>query len=155
MSMKRSDKTTRHVSRKRKRPSKVAKPKRRTATATSRASEPSLASAEQRILAAVRRIPSGRVSTYGEIAAVAGLPRRARLVGTVLRQTPAKRGLPWFRVINAGGRSSFPVGSDACRRQCSLLQAEGIEFRSGRVDLKRYGWPERAGGLDEWLWKLE
>lgn len=108
-----------------------------------------------RILAAVRRIPRGRVCTYGDVADVAELPRRARLVGTVLRQTPASRDLPWFRVINAGGRISFPVGSDAYRRQRSRLEAEGVVFVSGRVDLKRYGWPPREEQLDELLWKMD
>ena len=109
---------------------------------------------EARILAAVRRIPRGRVSTYGDIAQVAGLPRRARLVGTVLRQSPGERSLPWFRVINASGRSSLPEGSDAQRRQWRLLAAEGVEVRKGRVDLQRYGWPARERQLDELLWKL-
>ena len=105
------------------------------------------------ILAAVRRIPRGKVCTYGNVAEVAGLPRRARLVGTVLRQTPAGRGLPWYRVINAGGRISFPVGSDAYARQRHKLEAEGVVFAGGRVDLRRYGWPARDERLDELLWK--
>jgi methylated-DNA-protein-cysteine methyltransferase related protein len=105
------------------------------------------------ILAAVRRIPRGKVCTYGNVAEVAGLPRRARLVGTVLRQTPASRDLPWFRVINAGGRISFPTGSDAYQRQRRKLEAEGIVFVGGRVDLRRYGWPARDEQLDEFLWK--
>ncbi|HMN46045.1 MAG TPA: MGMT family protein [Povalibacter sp.] len=108
-----------------------------------------------RILAAVRRIPRGKVCTYGDVADIAGLPRRARLVGTVLRQTPASRDLPWFRVINAGGRISFPAGSDAYLRQRRKLEAEGIVFISGRVDLKRYGWPPREEQLDELLWKMD
>lgn len=108
-----------------------------------------------RILAAVRRIPRGKVCTYGDVADVAGLPRRARLVGTVLRQTPASRDLPWFRVINAGGRISFPVGSDAYRRQRSRLEAEGVVFVGGRVNLKQYGWPPRETQLDELLWKMD
>lgn len=91
--------------------------------------------------------------TYGNVAEVAGLPRRARLVGTVLRQTPASRGLPWFRVINAGGRISFPTGSDAYARQRRKLEAEGVVFVGGRVDLRRYGWPARDEQLDEFLWK--
>lgn len=107
----------------------------------------------QRILAAVKRIPRGHVSTYGNVAEVAGLPRRARLVGTVLRQTPASTTLPWFRVINAGGRISFPVDSDAYERQRAHLEAEGIELIRGRVDLQRYGWPSREAELDELLWK--
>lgn len=106
------------------------------------------------ILAAVRRIPRGKVCTYGNVAEVAGLPRRARLVGTVLRQTPATRGLPWYRVINAGGRISFPTGSDAYTRQRHKLEAEGVVFVGGRVDLRRYGWPPHGEQLDELLWKL-
>ena|SRR5690349_11809397 len=105
-----------------------------------------------RILAAVKKIPRGRVCTYGSVADVAGLPRRARLVGTVLRQTPASPGLPWFRVINASGRISFPVGSDAYVRQRRHLEAEGVDFVGGRVDLQRYGWPSREQVLDELLW---
>jgi len=111
-------------------------------------------SVPEMILAAVRRIPRGKVCTYGNVAEVAGLPRRARLVGTVLRQTPAARGLPWYRVINAGGRISFPVGSDAYARQRHKLEAEGVVFVGGRVDLRRYGWPARDERLDELLWKL-
>lgn len=107
-----------------------------------------------RILATVRRIPRGKVCTYGDVADVAGLPRRARLVGTTLRQTPASRDLPWFRVINAGGRLSFPVGSGAYATQRKKLEAEGVLFLGGRIDLKKYGWPERAQELDELLWKL-
>jgi methylated-DNA-protein-cysteine methyltransferase related protein len=133
---------------------KRAGSKRHQSNAPSRTSSAAAASLEACILAAVRRIPRGRVSTYGDIASVAGLPRRARLVGTVLRHSPAQRGLPWFRVINAGGRSSLPEGSDAQRRQLRLLEAEGIDVRRGRVDLRRYGWPSREGGLDELLWKL-
>ncbi len=105
----------------------------------------------ERILEAVRRIPRGRVSTYGGVADAAGLPRRARLVGTVLRQTAAR--VPWQRVINASGRISFPAGSEAHGRQRNKLEAEGIVFVGGRVDLNRYGWPRRAEQLDEFLWK--
>jgi methylated-DNA-protein-cysteine methyltransferase related protein len=111
-------------------------------------------SVPEMVVAAVRRIPRGKVCTYGNVAEVAGLPRRARLVGTVLRQTPAARGLPWYRVINAGGRISFPVGSDAYARQRHKLEAEGVVFVGGRVDLRRYGWPARDEQLDELLWKL-
>jgi methylated-DNA-protein-cysteine methyltransferase-like protein len=105
-----------------------------------------------RILAAVKRIPRGRVSAYGNVAEVAGLPRRARLVGTVLKHTPASRDLPWFRVINSSGRISFPAGSDAHARQKKKLEAEGVIFRGDRVNMKRYGWPPRDKTLDEILW---
>jgi len=118
-----------------------------------RAPAASSESVPEMIIAAVRRIPRGKVCTYGDVAEVAGLPRRARLVGTVLRQTSG-RGLPWYRVINAGGRISFPVGSDAYARQRRKLEAEGVVFAGGRVDLRRYGWPARDEQLDELLWKL-
>lgn len=108
-------------------------------------------SSEARILEAVKRIPRGRVCTYGGVAQVAGLPRRARLVGTVLRTTSVKN-IPWFRVINASGRISFPRGSDAYARQRRKLEAEGIVFVGGRVDLRKYGWPEVGESLDEYLW---
>lgn len=106
-----------------------------------------------RILAAVKRIPRGKVCTYGNVAELAGLPRRARLVGTVLRQTPATRDLPWYRVINASGRISFPVGSDSYARQRRKLEAERVVFVGGKINLRRYGWPARDEMLDEFLWK--
>jgi methylated-DNA-protein-cysteine methyltransferase related protein len=101
----------------------------------------------------VRRIPRGKVSTYGDIAEVAGLPGRARLVGTTLKQTPAGAHLPWYRVINAGGKISFPVGSAAHARQKKKLEDEGVVFLGERVNMKRYAWPARDQQLDELLWK--
>jgi methylated-DNA-protein-cysteine methyltransferase-like protein len=133
---------------KKRKKTKRAAPRAKKTPAVSSGSVPEM------ILAAVRRIPRGKVCTYGNVAEVAGLPRRARLVGTVLRQSPSARGLPWFRVINAGGRISFPVGSDAYARQRQKLEAEGVVFVGGRVDLRRYGWPARDQQLDELLWKL-
>lgn len=108
-----------------------------------------------RIIAAIKKIPRGKVCPYGVVAEVAGLPRRARLVGTVLRQTPASTKVPWFRVINASGRISFPQGSDSYDRQRKQLEAEGVDFVGGRVDLDRYGWPSREKLLDELLWGPE
>ena len=104
----------------------------------------------QRIYATVRRIPRGRVSTYGWIAERAGLPRRARLVGHALRCAPSDRRLPWFRVINAQGRISFPRGSPSYLEQRRRLEDEGVVFVRGRVNLARFGWRLT---LDELLWK--
>lgn len=129
--------------------------KKKTAKATTRNKTPKVLSDADRILAAVRRIPRGRVSTYGNIAELAGLPRRARLVGTVLKHTPASRDLPWFRVINSSGRISLPSGSDAYMRQKKKLEAESVVFRGDRVDMQRYGWPSREQTLDEVLWKFD
>lgn len=104
---------------------------------------------QSRILEIVRRIPKGRVCSYGEVARLAGLPRRARLVGTILKTTTAR--VPWQRVVNAQGRIVFPIGSGAHRRQRTLLEREGVQFTGERIDLNRYGWGS-DGSLDELLW---
>jgi len=106
--------------------------------------------AMQRIWKTVGDIPSGRVASYGQVADLAGLPRRARLVGYALRVAPAGLTLPWHRVINAKGMISFPKGTDSYARQVERLADEGIELIGGRIDLTRYGW---TPSLDELLWK--
>lgn len=102
------------------------------------------AAARQRaaaVLSTVRRIPAGRVATYGDVAAAAGLPGRARLVGRVLREAPEAGfgGVPWHRVVGAGG--VLAVGRfapHAAVTQRLRLEREGVRFRrSGRVDLER------------------
>jgi len=104
-------------------------------------------SARARIYAVVRRIPRGRVATYGQVALVAGLPRRARLVGYALAACE-EEDVPWQRVVNAQGRvsgRSEPLFTD---RQRVLLEQEGVAFsRSGRIDLERFGW---RGPDPEW-----
>jgi methylated-DNA-protein-cysteine methyltransferase-like protein len=105
----------------------------------------------QRIWALVCAIPTGRVATYGQIAALAGLPRRARLVGHALRQLPAATLVPWHRVINARGGISFPQGSESYRLQQALLVREGVEFTGEQIDLNRFRW---RPDLDELLWRL-
>jgi methylated-DNA-protein-cysteine methyltransferase related protein len=93
----------------------------------------------ERIYQAVRRIPRGRVSTYGDIAERAGLEGRARQVGYALHALPSGSGIPWHRVVNAKGVISLRSGSDSHELQRMLLEAEGIEFDlKGRIDLKRY-----------------
>lgn len=95
----------------------------------------------------MRGIPAGRVATYGEVAAAAGLPRRARLVGRALRCGPPD--LPWHRVVAAPGRIAFPPGSDGREEQCRRLRAEGVVCSGGRIDLRRFGW---HADLDALLW---
>ncbi|MCE9594267.1 MAG: MGMT family protein [Planctomycetes bacterium] len=93
----------------------------------------------QRILATVDSIPRGAVATYGQIAAEAGLARRARLVGRVLSELPRGSKLPWHRVLGACGRISL-VGA-AAREQRRRLRVEGVTFlASGRADWKRHAW---------------
>ena len=94
----------------------------------------------ERILEIVKRIPAGRVATYGFIAALAGNPRGSRAVVWALRAYSRKDDLPWHRVINGRGTISLPPG-DGYELQRSLLEAEGVEFGAGdKVDLSRYGW---------------
>jgi methylated-DNA-protein-cysteine methyltransferase related protein len=101
------------------------------------------------ILRTIASIPHGRVASYGEIAERAGLPRRARLVGRVLREAPDGIELPWFRVLRADGRIAFPPGSRGFRNQVRQLAVEGVLVRNGRVDLARHGWERDLDGL---LW---
>jgi methylated-DNA-protein-cysteine methyltransferase related protein len=92
----------------------------------------------QAIVAAVEAIPRGKVASYGQIAALAGLPGRARLVGRVLANLPEDREIPWQRVVNARGEISLTGESAA--RQRRLLAREGVSFTpSGRIDLRRFG----------------
>ncbi len=94
------------------------------------------------ICAVVRRIPKGWVATYGQVAAMAGLPRRARLVGHVLQHLDPATKIPWHRVVNAKGEVSYTLsrnGSDAFQRR--LLEKEGIEFDDrNRFNLERVRW---------------
>lgn len=94
-----------------------------------------------RIHAVVARIPAGRVATYGQVAALAGLPGRARQVGHALQALAEGSRLPWQRVINAQGRVSPRGGGWNEGFQRFLLEEEGVVFSaSGRVDLDRFGW---------------
>lgn len=98
-----------------------------------------------RIYAAVRRIPRGRVSTYGAIARLAGLPRQARLVGYALHRLADGSTVPWHRVINAAGRIALSDASGAATTQQLRLTAEGVVVAAGgRISLKRYVWPAPA-----------
>ena len=97
----------------------------------------------------VRAIPEGRVATYGQVAALAGLPGRARLVGHALRILPDAFQVPWHRVVNAQGgisrRGSQDPGSE--RTQYLRLAAEGIRFnRNGRIPLSSFQWRRPGAG---------
>lgn len=107
---------------------------------------PSSRSLWPQIYAVVARIPRGRVATYGQVAALAGLPRQARLVGYAMHGLPDGSNLPWHRVVNAQGRVSAraaPGPSEGLQRH--LLEEEGVVFDlGGRIDLRRYRWRPRA-----------
>ncbi len=95
----------------------------------------------QRIYKTVRRIPRGRVATYGQIAQLASLPGHARQVGYALHALKPGMRVPWHRVINAQGRISLRAFPGADVRQRQLLEAEGVAFNAGgRVRLAEFRW---------------
>ncbi|HSY48690.1 MAG TPA: MGMT family protein [Thermoanaerobaculia bacterium] len=110
----------------------------------SRLPTPDPRSAYARIYAVVKRIPRGRVATYGQVATLAGLDGHARQVGYALHALPEGIDVPWHRVINARGEISPRSAGDSHELQRMLLEAEGVEFSlDGRVALRRYRWRER------------
>ena len=99
----------------------------------------------RRIYAVVARIPRGRVATYGQVAALAGLPRHARLVGYALNVLRDDSGLPWHRVVNAQGQVSPRAGGLGYDQiQTQLLTREGVRFQDGFIALARYRWQPRS-----------
>ena len=92
-----------------------------------------------RIWQTVQLIPYGKVACYGQIADLAGLPGRARMVGKVLGKVPEGgwqgRSVPWFRVINSQGKISFAVGSEDFERQRGCLLGEGVMVNDCRVTM--------------------
>lgn len=103
-------------------------------------------SSYERIYAVIRRIPRGRVTTYGAVATLAGLDGQARLVGYALSALRDGSSVPWHRVINAQGRLSLdrdPSGAGLTQRM--RLEREGVAFIGGRVSLARFGWRVQVG----------
>lgn len=95
----------------------------------------------QRIYAVVRRIPRGKVATYGQVARLARLPGRARQVGYAMHALPQGSTVPWQRVVNAQGKVSRRRVPGAELTQRMLLLREGVRFGGGgRISLALYGW---------------
>ena len=92
----------------------------------------------KRIYEAVKKIPKGKVATYGTVAAMAGNPRMSRAVGNALHKNPDPEHIPCHRVVNAKGElaDAFVFGGPGVQQ--SRLEAEGVEVKDGRVDLKKY-----------------
>lgn len=88
----------------------------------------------------VTEIPHGRVATYGQIAALLGVPRAARAVGAALKRLPRGSAVPWHRVINARGGISLRANIAGMLSQRILLEQEGVRFTRDRVPLARYRW---------------
>jgi methylated-DNA-protein-cysteine methyltransferase related protein len=94
-----------------------------------------------RVHAAIRAVPEGRVVSYGGIAAIIGQPRAARAVGTTLCNLPDGSDVPWWRVINRNGEISIKCTVHGPALQRALLNGEGVRFDShGRVAWERFGW---------------
>jgi methylated-DNA-protein-cysteine methyltransferase-like protein len=102
---------------------------------------PARASFFAQVWALVRRVPRGRVVTYGQVAALLGTPRAARAVGWALRALPSARDrdVPWHRVLGSSGRISLRDGAGPSEQR-QRLQAEGVRFVGERVDLARHLW---------------
>jgi methylated-DNA-protein-cysteine methyltransferase related protein len=97
------------------------------------------------IWSVVRRIPRGRVATYGQVAEIAGLEGHARQVGYALHNLPESSRIPWHRVVNARGEISARTGGDSHELQRMLLEAEGVELDlRGRMDLAKVRWKLRV-----------
>ena len=93
----------------------------------------------QKIYEVVRRIPRGSVMTYGEVAALAGNPRWARVVGYALHANPDPGGIPCYRVVNRLGMVSSAFAFGGGNAQIELLRADGIDVSDdGTVELERY-----------------
>jgi methylated-DNA-protein-cysteine methyltransferase related protein len=86
----------------------------------------------------IKKIPRGRVTTYGELAKALRLRGGARAVGYAMAACPSGRGIPWHRVVGAGGRLLIPEPSGAKQRM--LLETEKVAIAGNRLDLEKFGW---------------
>lgn len=93
----------------------------------------------KRIYEAVKRIPKGKVATYGQVAEMAGDKKMARAVGNALHKNPDPEHIPCFRVVNAKGElaGAFAFGGEGA--QAKRLEEDGVEVIDGKVDLSKYG----------------
>ena len=94
----------------------------------------------KRIYEAVKKIPYGKVATYGQIAALAGNSKMSRAVGNALHKNPDSNNIPCFRVVNAKGELAGEFVFGGLWEQKRMLEEEGIEVVDGRVDLEKYRW---------------
>ena len=96
---------------------------------------------KEKAIQVIKQIPYGKVTTYGTVATLAGLPRGGRLVGGILHHCTEKEDLPWQRVINRYGFISTKCLEHPKAAQKALLEQEGVEVSPDFVvDLEKYGW---------------
>lgn len=96
-------------------------------------------SPSKRIYEAVKKIPKGKVATYGQVAELAGNKKMARAVGNALHKNPNPDSIPCYRVVNSKGELAGEFAFGGAGAQAKLLMADGIEVIDGKVDLKKYG----------------
>lgn len=97
------------------------------------------------VIRLVGQIPPGRVSTYKQIATLAGKPQGSRGVAWILNSSSNRYKLPWHRVLGSSGRLSFPADSPSFRLQKKRLSQEGVAFsKAGTVDLKQFQWNKKV-----------
>ena len=102
----------------------------------------------------VKRIPRGRVTTYGDLARTLRLPGGARVVGYAMAACPSGRGIPWHRVVGAGGRLLIREPHASLQRR--LLDSEGVKIEGRAIEMRRFGWspkkttkkPSKAGAAE-------
>lgn len=94
----------------------------------------------KRIYFIVKQIPRGKVASYGQIATLAGNPKLSRVVGYALHVNPDPENVPCFRVVNREGRPSKAFAFGGENQQVALLEAEGVRFIDGKVDLSEFRW---------------
>lgn len=93
----------------------------------------------KRIYEAVKRIPKGKVATYGKVAEMAGNKKMSRAVGNALHKNPDPENIPCFRVVNSKGELAPEFAFGGMGEQKKLLEAEGVEVKNNKVDLSKYG----------------
>lgn len=93
-----------------------------------------------KILSVAMIIPEGRVATYGQVADLAGLPGRARLVSKALKRADEGSSIPWHRILRSDGKIAFAAGSEQAQEQRQRLLNEGVAISGYRITLKQYQW---------------
>lgn len=95
----------------------------------------------------VKKVPLGKVCSYGQIADLSGYPRQARIVSRALRSAAPEMLIPWHRIVRSNGEIAFPCGSAAAQEQTARLQQEQVLVKQGKVDMKHYAWKPDLGEL--------
>lgn len=99
----------------------------------------------RKVVLLIKRIPSGKVATYGQIAALAGKEQGSRGVAWILHSCSTAYQLPWHRVINSQGKISFPSDTRNYRIQKKRLEQEGVEMNSSKkYNMEKYQWKKKA-----------